>query len=174
MVCVCGISGWIGPGRPLVHACLLSGFCVSEGKRTQTSRGKKKHINLNYYVDVGTWGVEDARILRISVHGAKKRVSVQTQTRWNHCTASEARVLQDRGEECEVTDKSYLSNSTSRKVVDMSYKQSTVCKDEKMQVAAGISFSRDPRRFCFPCVSQRACSVCMLRRRIGNDSCHIY
>ena len=71
-------------------------------------KGKEKDKNLNFYVDVGTWGVEEARNLRISFHAAKERVSVQTQRRWNHCTASEARELQDRGEECEVTFKSYL------------------------------------------------------------------
>ena len=104
----CRISGWSDQdqGRWCMHASFY-GFCVSEGKWTQTLRGKKKDKNLNYYVDVGTWGVEEAQNLRISIHAAKERVSIQTQRRWNHCTASKARVLQDRGEECEVTDKSY-------------------------------------------------------------------
>ena len=59
MVCAAFLDGVIA--GPLVHACLLSGFCVSEGKWTQTSRGKKDE-NLNYYVDVGTWELRRRKI----------------------------------------------------------------------------------------------------------------
>ena len=44
----------------------------------------------------------------ISVHAAKERVSVQTQNEVEPCTASEARVFQVRGEQCEVTHTTYL------------------------------------------------------------------
>ena len=42
-------------------------------------KGKEKDKNLNFYVDVGTWGVEEARNLRISVHVAKKSFRSDTK-----------------------------------------------------------------------------------------------